>query len=55
VLPGSTTVDVTIKLPGDFCRKARHRAVDESKSLSAWVAGLNNFRTVLAAPGKHFQ
>jgi hypothetical protein len=33
-------MNVTLKLPDDLCRKARHRAVDESKSLSAWVAGL---------------
>lgn len=33
-------MNVTLKLPDDLCRKARHRAVDESKSLSAWVAAL---------------
>ena len=34
------TLNVTLKLPDELCRKARHSAVDESKSLSAWVAGL---------------
>jgi len=33
-------MNVTLKLPDDLCREARHRAVDESKSLSAWVADL---------------
>lgn len=33
-------MNVTVKLPDDLCRRARHRAVDESKSLSAWLAKL---------------
>lgn len=33
-------MNVTLKLPDELCRQARHRAVDESKSLSAWVADL---------------
>ncbi len=33
-------MNVTLKIPDALCRKARHRAVDESKSLSAWVASL---------------
>ena len=33
-------MNVTLKLPDDLCREARHRAVDESKSLSAWIADL---------------
>jgi len=33
-------MNVTLKLPDDLCRKARHSAVDDTKSLSAWVAGL---------------
>ena len=33
-------MNVTLKLPDDVCRAARHRAVDESKSLSAWLADL---------------
>jgi len=33
-------MNVTLKLPDDLCREARHRAVDESKSLSSWMAEL---------------
>jgi len=33
-------MNVTLKLPDELCRKARHRAVDEYKSLSAWIAEL---------------
>lgn len=33
-------MNVTVKLPDKLCREARHCAVDESKSLSAWVADL---------------
>jgi len=33
-------MNVTVKLADDLCRQARHRAVDESKSLSAWLANL---------------
>jgi hypothetical protein len=33
-------MNVTLKLPDELCRKARHSAVDHSKSLSAWVADL---------------
>ena len=33
-------MNVTLKLPDDLCRQARHRAVDEAKSLSAWIADL---------------
>lgn len=34
------TKNVTLKLPDDICRQARHRAVDEHKSLSARLAAL---------------
>lgn len=34
------TMNVTLKLPDELCKKARHRAVDESKSLSAWLTDL---------------
>ena len=33
-------MNVTITLPDDLCKRARHRAVDEEKSLSAWLAKL---------------
>ena len=33
-------MNVTLKLPDELCRRARHRAVDESKSLSAWIASV---------------
>ena len=33
-------MNVTLRLPDELCRDARHRAVDESKSLSSWIADL---------------
>ncbi len=33
-------MNVTITLDDELCREARHRAVDEGKSLSSWLAGL---------------
>lgn len=33
-------MNVTVKLPDELCKKARHCAVDENKSLSAWLANL---------------
>lgn len=33
-------MNVTLKLPDELCKAARHLAVDESKSLSAWMAEL---------------
>jgi hypothetical protein len=52
-------MNVTLKLPDDLCREARHRAVDESKSLSTWIADLvaaklrpaSNAQTLLQALG----
>lgn len=41
-------MNVTLKLPDDLIREARHRAVSDSKSLSAWLAEL--VRRELAAP-----
>lgn len=59
MLPCYTDMNVTLKLPDDLCREARHRAVDESKSLSTWVADLvaaklrpvSNTQTLLQALG----
>lgn len=31
-------MNVTLKLPDELCKAARHRAVNEDKSLSKWVA-----------------
>ncbi len=33
-------MNVTLKMPDELCKAARHRAVDHSKSLSAWVTDL---------------
>ncbi len=33
-------MNVTVKLPDDLVRAARHRAVNQSQSLSAWMADL---------------
>ncbi|NJM37769.1 MAG: hypothetical protein HC845_07895 [Akkermansiaceae bacterium] len=33
-------MNVTLKLPDHLCREAKHRAIDESKSLSAWITSL---------------
>ena len=41
-------MNVTLKLPDDLVREARHRAVNQSKSLSAWMAAL--VRRELAEP-----
>lgn len=41
-------MNVTLKLPDDLVREARHRAVNQSQSLSAWLAAL--VRRELAAP-----
>ena len=43
-------MNVTLKLPDHLCREARHRAVDESKSLSSWMAEL--VERELKGPGK---
>lgn len=31
-------MNVTLKLPDELCKLAKHRAIDESKSLSKWIA-----------------
>jgi hypothetical protein len=41
-------MNVTLKLPDELVREARHRAVNQSQSLSAWMADL--VRRELAAP-----
>lgn len=41
-------MNVTLKLPDDLVREARHRAVNQSQSLSAWMASL--VQRELAAP-----
>jgi hypothetical protein len=33
-------MNVTVSLEDELCRLARHRAVDEGKSLSSWLAGV---------------
>ena len=33
-------MNVTLKLPDELCKAAKHRAVDESLSLSKWIAQL---------------
>lgn len=45
-------MNVTLKLPDELCRKARHSAVDNSKSLSAWVASLIERELHAPAPKK---
>ena len=42
-------MNVTIKIEGELCREARHRAVDRGISLSGWIA--NVLRKELAAEG----
>jgi post-segregation antitoxin (ccd killing protein) len=44
-------MNVTLKLPDDLVREARHRAVNQSKSLSAWMAALVR-RELAATPAK---
>ena len=41
-------MNVTLKLPDKLCKAARHRAIDESKSLSAWVA--DQLERILSEP-----
>jgi post-segregation antitoxin (ccd killing protein) len=40
VLHGNENMNVTLKLPDELVREARHLAVNQSKSLSAWMASL---------------
>lgn len=44
-------MNVTVKLPNELCREARHRAIDEDKSLSAWLADLIRRELVATDPG----
>ena len=39
-VPPHKILNVTLKLPDELCREAKRRAIDESKSLSAWVSNL---------------
>jgi hypothetical protein len=43
-------MNVTLKLPDDLCRQARHRAVDASQSLSQWMADLVQRELTTAPP-----
>jgi len=43
-------MNVTVKLPDDLCREARHRAVNEDKSLSGWLADLVRRELARARP-----
>lgn len=45
-------MNVTVKLPDDLCRQARHRAVDEEKSLSRWLADLVRRELAAGSPGR---
>lgn len=36
----TNTMNVTVSLPDELCQEARHRAVNERKSLSGWLAAL---------------
>ncbi len=44
-------MNVTLKLPDDLVREARHRAVNQSQSLSAWMVSLVQ-RELAAPPAK---
>jgi hypothetical protein len=45
-------MNVTITLDDELCREARHRAVDEGKSLSSWLAGLVRKEVRKASPAE---
>jgi hypothetical protein len=45
-------MNVTLKLPDDLVREARHRAVNQSQSLSAWMAGLVHRELAAPPPAK---
>ncbi len=45
-------MNVTITLDEELCREARHRAVDEGKSLSSWMAGLVRKEVRKASPAE---
>jgi len=46
-------MNVTLKLPDDLVREARHRAVDQSMSLSAWMASLVCRELAEPSPAPH--
>jgi len=46
------TMNVTLKLPDELCKAARHLAVDESKSLSAWMTDLMAREIAKSGAGK---
>ena len=45
-------MNITLKLPDDLCRAARHRAVDESKSLTLWMTELVTRELKSKAPNR---
>ncbi len=45
-------MNVTLKLPDNLCREAKHRAIDESKSFSQWTADLIRLELVRSQPDR---
>jgi hypothetical protein len=46
-------MNVTLKLPDNLCREARHRAVDAGLSLSGWVSSLIAAELARNSAAKH--